>query len=468
MTLECERCDHTLSNVKFSLSESNGETDSLTAYWTKSELINVEQEPTCQDGWGTYRATIYYKGQRLSGTYRNFIPAYGDKHEYGTDGICHKPHYKTEKDSVTGGILKDSYGYVMYQYADGGARIPDDSVYRSNGYVAIPVERAYVEYDSITPINVTDPETGEVMTYQDYMMVQYPDADSLTRDLLHQTSPYYLGTFGDYCVSNTFVQAKDDMLGIDYHGGGPVYKLTDLRTYDLSEQMTLDRIDYIRSFGDTAWQPLYVPFALSVEMLQDKGVQVAGYRDAYVRDLDLDGKADSVVVEFELMESGAMEPNRPYMVRATQAAAMSLSLEDAVIAQAQDCSVETVAADETVSVVGTYQGLERGAMYQNGYFGYTSDMRLTRATSTANVVRPQRWYVKVENTEGAPVELADSYVALARVLGWQTEELSGIDNIPADVAEGEHRIYTLDGMRVNGSGQLKRGIYVVNGKLKTK
>ncbi|MCR5395526.1 MAG: hypothetical protein K6E86_09035 [Bacteroidales bacterium] len=264
MTLECEQCDHTVQELPFELCGEYGleDTDHREGYWCKSKLVSTDTLPTCQDGWGTYQASVCYYGQTVRGTYQNFIPACGYLHKYDADGVCRQPHYMYSCSDVTGKINKDGFGFIRYWSLGTVKKIADDSVYSTNGYVVTTYQVPYYYTLSRGIEYAIDPEDGTQMTYTDYEVTHYEDQESLESSLEEQTSPYYIGTVGGYALDESAVLTAPKVLGVFTHGGALTFTLADATAYGATSDFALSQLNYTRTFSNELWQPWYVPFAV--------------------------------------------------------------------------------------------------------------------------------------------------------------------------------------------------------------
>ncbi|MBP5681345.1 MAG: hypothetical protein J6X31_09910 [Bacteroidales bacterium] len=472
LTLECEHCGHTVSDLGFSVSAQLG-TPSLgyrDGYWCKSKLVETTQLPTCIHGEGIYEAVINYKGNRLIARYQNFVPACGYLHNYGPDGICHETHYKYKMDAATGKIEKDQYGRIVYQ-SSRGELIPDEeAVYASTGYVAVPYEAPRVRQSNIinARTTLTDPEDGSVMTYTEYRVTQFEEPADLLSVPQSQVEPFYLGTFGELWYSDfPDMFANPLMLGLDVHGAETVYCLADGAPYRSVSALPVSILEYTRTFSNTHWQPLYVPFPMSVAELEARHLQVARLNDTHMYDDDFNGTIDRVSLEFIRVASGELLPSRPYLVRATQTNLSSYYyFESTVMQPARETSIECSTVDQKITITGTYEGLPAGVLFDNNYYAMNSQGSLQRAASAAATLKPQRWYLKIENKDGSPLRESDYFAAEVRVLGAsdEEEESTGIDALSQQPSSTAPALYRLDGTRLSTSSPVGPGIYVSDGK----
>ncbi|MCR5395520.1 MAG: hypothetical protein K6E86_09005 [Bacteroidales bacterium] len=468
LTLKCADCDKTNENIPFCHADIFGLADSYRTegYWCKSELIHTDTMPTCVTGYGTYELTVNYHGTRSSETYQHFIPANGYLHHYDDDGVCREQHYVMKYMGASDRISKDKDGFIQYQMDSDEEPIVDNTVYSTNGYTVTPYKQQFLT-TGLVSMPIYDPEDGSAMTYTEYDVQQYDSRSSLESALSGMTYPHYIGIVGNFSIGGSPIFTDPNSLGVIQHGPGVYCTIRDAKVYSATSDFRLASLSYYRSFANTLWQPLYVPFSIPVEDMEAKGLQVARLNDTHMYDIDFDGDIDSVTVEFIRLTSGTLLPNRPYLIRSTtESNNYTANWFYTDIYKAVENSIECSTVDQTISIVGTYSGLAEGVMYNNNYYALNAQGGLSRAASTAATLKPQRWYMKVENKDGSPIATNDYFAASIRVMGeWGDEEVTGIEELPTETeAEGERQVYSLDGMRVIDGKQLQRGVYVDNGR----
>ena len=469
VSLECDDCGQVVSDLSFGLSKSYGTQTNLgiDGYWAKSELVETTTLPTCIDGEGIYRMSINYKGQTVRGTYTNFIPPCGYLHNYSDDGICHEQHYAMHGNPSQNYIAKDAYGNIQYGFNTFGNIILDPTIYSTQGYIVTPYQVPYEHLFLGTKTSILDPETGEPMSYTDYQVTQYNSYSTLSSAISEQVAPFYVGTFDDATLtSESPIMTHSLLLGVDNHGRDFSYTLVDKQIYRSAQPLQMAQVDYNRTFANTHWQPLYVPVPLSVTDMEANGLQVARLNDTHMYDDDFNGTLDRVTLEFIRVTSGTLMPNRPYMVRATEAKGLSLAINDVAMQPAQEVEVECSTVDRKISIVGTYQGLTGVEMYNNHYYAMNTSggMQRVLTASTSTVLSPQRWYLKIANKDGSPIPESEYLAATIRVLGVDDEVVTGITDLVADPNITSPALYDLEGRRHPVHHSLRPGIYVENGQ----
>ncbi|MCR5360543.1 MAG: leucine-rich repeat protein [Bacteroidales bacterium] len=224
---------------------------------------------------------------------------------------------------------------------------------------------------------------------------------------------------------------------------------------------TCETLAYSRTFSSTQWHSLYVPFAIPVDSLKKQGLLVAELNDTHQWDLNGDGVADSTRVEFFTLTSGSTLANYPYLIRAKDTPkTFTLRMEDVEVAATEENSYECSSFKQRFTVVGTYAGVSGQEMWDNNYYGMSGG-GLKRVSNATVSLKPQRWYMKVENKNGDPVTY---YAASLRIAIDGIDEMFEATDINAICGTGsETAIYGIDGVRYRQKPSVP-GLYVQDGK----
>lgn len=226
-------------------------------------------------------------------------------------------------------------------------------------------------------------------------------------------------------------------------------------------QRNVDEFTYTRTFDNTAWQSMYVPFSIPVNVLEEKGLEVAEIYNVHQYDRDDDGIYEETNIDFLKMKSGATQANYPYMVRAKETGDVTFEFSSIEIAGAESVSIDCSTVKQLFTFTGTYDGVSGSVMYDNNYYGMTSAGALQRAASSSASLNPQRWYLSIENRDGSPMSYYAPNLRIT-VDGIEEEGFETTIEVISVQAETD-AVYTLSGKRV-GSETLAPGLYVKNGK----
>ena len=244
------------------------------------------------------------------------------------------------------------------------------------------------------------------------------------------------------------------------------FAFADGTAYTRTTAADVTTLIYTRTITDAQvgkWQALYVPFAIPVETLSAYGMQVAELNDTHMYDDDDNGVFETVTIEFLRLTSGTTLANYPYLIRATEAGDKAIELTDVELNAAVATSIDCSTIKQKFVFTGTYTGVDGETMYGNNYYAIGGG-QLVRAADSSAALKPQRWYMSVENRDGSAVTYYAPTMRLV-VDGELAEEdeataLSAIADkrgCPSDAA------FTITGFRVQDMSQ--PGIYVKNGKI---
>jgi hypothetical protein len=242
---------------------------------------------------------------------------------------------------------------------------------------------------------------------------------------------------------------------------GTTYSIADADVFSSGGTVVYDELTYFRTFSNTHWQALYVPFSIPVDSLRKYGLQVAELNDTHQWDFNGDGVADSTRVEFFTLTSGNTEANNPYLIRATEPTTLSLTLKDIEVQAAEENSIECSSTKQKFTFVGTYTGVSGADMYDNNYYGMSGG-GLKRVSNNTVSLKPQRWYMKIENKNGSPVTY---YAPSIRFIvdGIEDEAETSDLVLPTVDSDLSAPMYSIEGIRQT-STQLQPGLYLRQGK----
>gem|GEM_PF-927831 len=245
--------------------------------------------------------------------------------------------------------------------------------------------------------------------------------------------------------------------------GRLTFDVTDGETLNIAQAKTYDEVNYSRTFSAAGkWQALYLPFSIPVETLTANGLEVAELNDTHMYDTNEDGEFDQTTLEFLYLKRGATQPNYPYLIKSASAGDVTLAMTDVEVKATEETEIECSTTRAVFKIRGTYAGISGAVMYANNYYAMGGGA-LVRMANADSGLKPQRWYLAVENKDGSP---AESLAAQMRITidGIEIEEnVTAISEVNA-IGQKQDEVYMLDGRRVNGTDALKSGLYVKNHK----
>ena len=233
--------------------------------------------------------------------------------------------------------------------------------------------------------------------------------------------------------------------------------------YVSCSDFTANKLTYSRTFKDTNWQPLYVPFAMSYDDWEGK-FDVAAINNFHEY-TDKMGQTTKTELEVRLVKDHTLKPNHPYLIRAWYADnnnPQTIEVSTKKMYKSEEDSIDCSSVERKYTFTGTYR--EIAGLKTNDYI-FMSGGKLCKATNDQVILPAQRWYLKIEsrgsqvgggNTSyGKPMEFDIKLL---------DDEPTGIDEITVTrtpLKNSVEAIYNLNGMRVNDS---YKGIVIKNGK----
>lgn len=228
--------------------------------------------------------------------------------------------------------------------------------------------------------------------------------------------------------------------------------LTDNEDFSQTETKECASITYTRTFNNTNWQALYVPFEIPVteELLAD--FEVADLNDIRQYDRDDDGVKDETVVEAFKVTSGALEANYPYLIRAKEAGEKTITVADATLYATEENSIDCSSVHEKYTFTGTYNTLDAAELA--GCYALSGGVWQPVAEDAS--LGAFRFYLQIESRD----DNAQATQSIKmRVTGDDTTE---IENSELKIEKSTFSaVYDLQGRRVENP---TKGVYVVNGK----
>lgn len=220
-------------------------------------------------------------------------------------------------------------------------------------------------------------------------------------------------------------------------------------------------VTYTRTFNNTNWQALYVPFSMSYDDWKDD-FDVAEINNFHEYDDDEDGTVDRTTLEVVYKKSGNTLPNTPYVIRAKQTGTKTISLDNTTLYPAEENSIDCSSVKTKYTFTGTYSGVSGEAMYGNGYYALAGGT-LSQASSSSVFLGSFRWYLKSESRTNSNV--APSRQISVKVIGEDVGETADI--VDTNVNDSPVEYFNIRGNKIEKSEA--SGIYIVryaNGRMK--
>lgn len=219
-----------------------------------------------------------------------------------------------------------------------------------------------------------------------------------------------------------------------------------------------DKVSYHRTFNNTNWQALYVPFEIPVtaEFLAD--FEVAYINNVHQRDYDDDGVTEQTEVEAFKITKGTLRANYPYLIRAKEAGKKIITVTNTTLYATEENSIDCASVFRTYTFTGTYKRLESKVLPQSeGYYALSGGK--WKPIATGSSLGAFRFYLQVKSRGGDAATKALS-IRMRIFDEYGNEEITEVEEVEANLP-AEDVVYDLQGRRVEVPG---KGVYIVNGK----
>lgn len=236
--------------------------------------------------------------------------------------------------------------------------------------------------------------------------------------------------------------------------------LNDGEAYSATSAEQYDNVSYVRTFNNTEWQSLYIPFSLTYEDWADD-YDVAIINDVNMYDNDEDGTVDETEIELLMKKSGQTDANTPYFIKSKTTGTKTISAENATLYPAETNQLECSSTSTSFTFTGTYSGVDGQTMYDNHYYAMSGGALCSVANNTVSL-SSYRWYLNVETKANALVRNTFNNPSKIRLRVIGEDEANNISSV--NVAETADKCFTIDGRQVNDTEDLKPGMYIKNGR----
>ncbi len=216
------------------------------------------------------------------------------------------------------------------------------------------------------------------------------------------------------------------------------------------------KINYLRTFDNTCWQALYIPFTMSYDDWKDN-FDIAYINGIRQLDMNDDGAIDETIMDVIKIKNGSLIPNTPYLIRAKETGEKTLSVSGPTLQKAEENSIDCRTTIAEYTFTGTYNTIPASILIANNYYAMGGgSLVITDGTSD---LMPYRWYMKIDAR--SPMYNVSNGAKAITINMVGEEETTGVNELR--MTNDELPVYDLNGRRVN-ENNLKPGIYVKNGK----
>ena len=237
------------------------------------------------------------------------------------------------------------------------------------------------------------------------------------------------------------------------------YIITDGNLYTNNSQINEQDISYARTFNNTNWQALYIPFSLSYDDWKDD-FEIACINGVRQLDKDDNGTIDETIMDVIKIKSGSTTPNMPYLIKAKTTGEKTFSVNNATLYAAEENSLDCSTTIAKYTFTGTYSSIPSETMIANNYYAMGGGDLIQ--SDGSNDLKPYRWYMKVESRNPSYNVSNAAKTITINVIGDEEEETTtGVKELR--ITNDELPVYDLNGRKVN-ENSLKPGLYIKNGK----
>ena len=363
--------------------------------------------------------------------------------------------------------------YLLSYVVDGEVHMADSVAYSDTIVLIDPLEKEGYTFSGWIGAPETMPakDTTIVGTFvvNSYLLTYRIDGDTIQSDSIAYGSeitmleaPEKVGyTFDGWDQIITVMPAEDVVINGSYTRL-PIenYIISDSdENFTLEEDLLCNKITYTRTFKNTNWNALYVPFEIPLSALADN------YDIAYINDIHTWANEESGEIEKMTMEvikitdaDAVLNANHPYLIRpkSEEAKQMTLVVTDATLYAAEEMTLDCSSMYTKFEVTGSYRRRTvedlKGSLVLGGG---------TWITMTEGTMNPFRLFLTITNREGSPVKI-NPEAAKSISIRTRGEDDGTTDIEYTEEAKTIELIYDLHGRRV--SAPQKGGLYIVNGK----
>ena len=220
--------------------------------------------------------------------------------------------------------------------------------------------------------------------------------------------------------------------------------------FSMAEDTEYGTITYTRTFNNTNWQALYVPFEIPYGAIGED-FDVAYIYDARQYDRDNDGAKDEIVIEAFKISEGVLEANYPYVIRAKETGEKSITVTDATLYATEENSIDCSSVYDTYTFTGTYSSLSSDEL--TGCYALSGGMWQPVLEGTS--LGAFRFYLKIDSRHGNTIPTQAIKMRIIEEDGNTSTEKLELKT------QNSKQIIDLQGRRVESP---TKGIYIINGK----
>ena len=281
------------------------------------------------------------------------------------------------------------------------------------------------------------------------------------------------GLYGDVCINCNannenikYIQHFCGIIGnnlkLTYDDGkyyAETVTLTDGEAYNSPVDIEVADFKYVRTFDAYKWQPLYVPFRMSLEQLTDNGLSVA-------TPVDIEVVNETITrLNVKKLKSGSSKANYPSLIRCESDGEKTIELADVTLSAAKEGAIDCISMTRYYVFNGVYQANKNLASNSEDAINYIIKDGGLVLRNDDDVPAPQSWYMNVkirQNPFGGGNEPLSSDAKAMPIYVIGEGYATGIENVNAAKEHIQQGIYDLQGRKLNQEPE--SGIYIKDGK----
>ena len=220
----------------------------------------------------------------------------------------------------------------------------------------------------------------------------------------------------------------------------------------------MNEISYTRTFNNTEWQALYLPFEMNYSNWSED-FEVARINDVHQFDDDDDGTIDRTLLEvIKLKDGSKTAANTPYVIKAKSVGEKTITVSNTKLYETVE-NVFSVSSWQTLYTFGTtYSTVSASVLSEPGYL-VLGNGSLHPMNATSSDLSSFRWYLKVTDRDGNPKSQVNEVKLY--VMGEDDDE-TNIGEISNSSNIQDAEVFDLSGRRLEKASG--KGLYIINSK----
>lgn len=218
-------------------------------------------------------------------------------------------------------------------------------------------------------------------------------------------------------------------------------------------------ISYKRTFLDTEWQPLYVPFCLKYSQLSEL-FEIAVINNFHQYDDDNNGTFDRTELEIRrVTEERTLMANYPYLIKAIEPGTYNISIPEETIYASENYTIDCSSIELKYSFTGTYEKIDN--LRGKGYYILENGC-IQKAYRSSQYIEPFRWYLTIsprgEQFMENPILLEANPIRIVDMNETTTSIEKSIESLSSKLIERSINVFNLHSQNAKISNE---GLYII-------